>query len=602
MINRIDVNLGGLALKKFNFLNLSQPFESQHSLEIHVRFDDINELLGKSMDSHVSLKELTQKWAGEKVTATIMQGEADTSNNLKEKTKHTFIGIVKGVQIQMNDAVDNTLVIYGVCPTILFKTGSNTRAFSDKTLEDIAGEVIKPFKGLMKAKISPEFKGKIPYITQYQEDNYHFLQRLADTYGEWFYYDGEELLFGKSARTKTKASSLEYRVNLTQMEYELKMMPLTFKAQYYDYLQDEKFEVSSKSETVTLPDFAQLALSKSESTFSEEALKIEFSGDDEQSLISKSVKYNKSKSATGLAVLKGSSTSLEISVGSPIKVKDDIKENGKVIRTDDYGSFIITNIRHYVDSRGFYQNNFEAIPQDIDYPPAAYNVYQPKAETQPAKVIDTNDPEQMGRVKVQFYWQKEGDSTPWLRVANLMSGDGRGVYFVPEIDEVVFVDFEFSNPDLPFVRGSMFTGSSMPGSNLYEKDNMIKGIITKSGNHIIIDDSSGKEAIRIYNKDNKNEVILTLDGEAVISVKSEGKIKLEAKEIEMKADKISMNAKQDWTVETNKGSIEAKAKMQIGGATVNVEGKSQTSIKGNAQLALEGGAQASLKAAMVMIN
>ncbi len=70
----------------------------------------------------------------------------------------------------------------------------------------------------------------------------------------------------------------------------------------------------------------------------------------------------------------------------------------------------------------------------------------------------------------------------------------------------------------------------------------------------------------------------------------------------MKADKISMNAQQEWTVETNKGSIEAQAKLQMGGATVNIEGKSQTSVKGNAQLALEGGAQASLKAAMVMIN
>ncbi|MCE7070801.1 phage baseplate assembly protein V [Dyadobacter sp. CY327] len=602
MINRIDVNLGGLTLKKFSFLSLSQPFDSLHSLEIHVTFEDINDLLGKSIESQVSLKELTQKWAGEKVTATIMQGEADTSNNLKEKTKHTFIGIVKGVQIQMNDAIDNTLVIYGVCPTVLFKTGSNTRAFSEKTLADIVEEIVNPFKGLLKAKISPEFGQTIPYITQYQEDNYQFLQRLAETYGEWFYYDGEELLFGKSARSKTNVANLEYRVNLTQMEYELKLTPLTFKGQSYSYLKDEKFEVSSKDEQVDLQDFAQLALSKSESMFSEEVTDIVFSGHDDESTIRKSIKNNKGKLSNSLAILKGSSTSLEINIGSPIKVKDDIKENGKIIRTDDYGSFIITNIRHYVDSRGFYQNTFEAIPQDIDYPPVAYPVFQPKAETQPAKVVDTNDPEQMGRVKVQFYWQKNGESTPWARVANLMSGDERGVYFIPEVDEVVFVDFEMGNPDMPFVRGSMFTGRALPGSELFQSENNFKGIITRSGNSILIDDSSGREQIRIYNPESRNEVLLSMDNEPHIEIKSDGKIKIEAKEIELKAEKISMNAQQDWTVETNKGSIEAKAKMQITGATVNVEGKSQTSIKGNAQLALEGGVQASLKAAMVMIN
>ena len=602
MINRIDVNLGGLTLKKFTFLSLNQPFASQHSLEIHITFEDVNDLLGKSIDSQVSLKELTQKWAGEKVTATIMQGEADTANNLTEKTSQTFIGIVRGVQIQMNDAIDNTLVIYGVCPTALFKSGSNTRAFFEKSLSEIVEEVIKPFKGLIKAKVSPNFGERIPYITQYQEDNYQFLQRLAETYGEWFYYDGEELVFGKSARGKTKVANLDYRVNLTQMEYELKLVPMNFKGQYYNYFNDEKFEAGSKNENINLPDFAQLALSKSDSTFSDEVLDIGFMGHESTSAVSKSVKNNKSKSANSLAVLKGTSTSLEVNIGSPIKVKDEVKENGRILRTDDYGAFIITNIRHYVDSRGFYQNTFEAIPQDTDYPPVNYNVPEPKASSQPAKVIDTDDPEAMGRVKVQFFWQNGIDTTPWLRVAHLMSSSDQGVYFVPEIDEVVFVDFEFGNPDLPFVRGSMYTGSDRPGSELFRSDNVIKGIITKGGNHIIIDDSDGKEKIRIFNKAIQNEITLSLDGEPVISVKSEGTIKLEAKEIEMKAEKISMNAQQDWTVETNKGSIEAKAKMQIGGATVNVEGKSQTSIKGNAQLALEGGAQASLKAAMVMIN
>jgi uncharacterized protein involved in type VI secretion and phage assembly len=602
MINRIDVNLGGLTLKKFTFLSLSQPFASQHSLEIHITFEDVNDLLGKSTDSQVSLKELTQKWAGEKVTATVMQGEADTANNLKEKTSQTFIGLVRSVQIQMNDAIDNTLVIYGVCPTALFMTGSNTRAFLEKSLADIVEEVIRPFKGLIKAKVSPSYSEPIPYITQYQEDNYQFLQRLAETYGEWFYYDGEELVFGKSGRSRTKVASLEYRVNLTQMEYELKLVPLVFKGQYYNYFKDEKFTAGSKNENIDLPDFAQLALSKSDSTFSDEVLDIGFLGHENDSAVAKSVKNSKSKSANSLAVLKGTSTSLEVNIGSPVKVKDEVKENGKIVRTDDFGSFIITNIRHYVDSRGFYQNSFEAIPQDVDYPPVNYNVAEPKASSQPAKVIDTEDPEAMGRVKVQFFWQKDGETTPWVRVANLMSSEKQGVYFVPEIDEVVFVDFEFGNPDLPFVRGSMYTGSDRPGGDLFQKNNVIKGIITKGGNHIIIDDSDGKEKIHIYNSGNQNEVMLSLDGEPVISVKSEGKIKLEAKEIELKADKISMNAKQDWTVETNKGSIEAKAKMQIGGATVNVEGKSQTSIKGNAQLALEGGAQASLKAAMVMIN
>lgn len=602
MINRIDVNLAGLSLKKFVFLNLTQPFGDQHALELHVRFEDANELLGKSEDNHVDLRELTEKWSGEKITATIKQGEVDSAGNFNEQSNQTFVGIVKGIQIQMNDAIDNVLVLHAQCPTMLFRSGTNTRTFSEQNLSAIVEEIVKPFKGLLKAKISPEFKEQIPYITQYNESNYHFLQRLAETYGEWFFYDGEELVFGKSGRSKTETSSLEYRINLKQMEYELRLSPARFKSGYYNYFHDQKWEVKSDSEKVNLPDFAQTALNKSDQLYSEITLDTKLPVINSEPALSASVKQRKSFATNDLAILKGISTSLKVRLGAPASIKNEIKENEKVIRTDDYGAFIITDIRHYVDSRGFYQNTFEAIPQDISYPPIQYNTTSPVAGPQPALVTDTNDPEARGRVKVRFYWQNSDQSTPWVRVANLMSGKKRGVYFVPEVDEVVFVDFEFGNPDMPFVRGSMYTGSAQPESKLFDSENNIKGIITRSGNTILIDDKEGEERIHIFNPGNKNELLLALGNETTIEMRSEGKIKIEAKEIEMKAEKISMNAQQEWTVETNTGSIEARAKMQVGGATVNIEGKSQTSVKGNAQLALEGGAQASLKAAMVMIN
>ncbi|MCF2518553.1 type VI secretion system Vgr family protein [Dyadobacter sp. CY351] len=602
MINRINVTIGSSTINKFIDLSLSQPFDSHHLLDLHIKVEDVKEVLEKDIAGQLSLREVTQLWAGEKITVKIMQGEVDTSSNFQQKTSLVFIGIITSIQLQMKDAIDNTVVVSGVSPTILFSTGNNTRSFSEMSLSNIVSEVISPFKGFLKAYISPDFSERIGYITQYQEDNYHFLQRLAETYGEWFYYDGEQFIFGKSSRVSSSPASLEYGSNLTQLEYELKLVPMLFKGKHYGYVQDEVSEIKSRDEKAELQDHAQTAFEKSESLFSYENLDISFQSSGSNSALQNAVKNKKSESGNKLAVIKGTSTSLEMRVGSPVTIKDDIIENGNTQRTDDYGLFVVTNIRHYVDSRGFYQNSFEAIPQDIAYPPVDYRIFQPKAETQPAKVVDTNDPEQMGRVKVQFYWQKNGESTPWARVANLMSGDESGVYFIPEVDEVVFVDFEMGNPDIPFVRGSMFTGRALPGSELFQSENNFKGIITRSGNSILIDDSSGKEQIRIYNPESRNEVLLSMDNEPHIEIKSDGKIKIEAKEIELKAEKISMNAQQDWTVETNKGSIEAKAKMQITGATVNVEGKSQTIIKGNAQLALEGGAQASLKAAMVMIN
>ncbi len=129
-----------------------------------------------------------------------------------------------------------------------------------------------------------------------------------------------------------------------------------------------------------------------------------------------------------------------------------------------------------------------------------------------------------------------------------MSGDETGVYFVPEVEEMVFVDFDHGDPDMPFVRGGFFHKNHKPGPKLFEQNNNFKGFITKGGNHILIDDTSGKENIKIYNKESKNELVLSLDGGSHICIKSNGKIKMDADSIEMNAENIIIKAKEDFQV------------------------------------------------------
>ena len=39
--------------------------------------------------------------------------------------------------------------------------------------------------------------GNVAYSSQYEETHYNYLARIAEAYGEQFYYDGEVLHFGK---------------------------------------------------------------------------------------------------------------------------------------------------------------------------------------------------------------------------------------------------------------------------------------------------------------------------------------------------------------------------------------------------------------------
>ena len=57
-------------------------------------------------------------------------------------------------------------------------------------------------------------------------------------------------------------------------------------------------------------------------------------------------------------------------------------------------------------------------------------------------VTNNNDPDKLGRVKVRFPWLSGSTESHWARVATPMAGNGRGLYFLPEVDDEVLVLFE----------------------------------------------------------------------------------------------------------------------------------------------------------------
>ena len=114
----------------------------------------------------------------------------------------------------------------------------------------------------------------------------------------------------------------------------------------------------------------------------------------------------------------------------------------------------------------------------------------PLGETQPARVMDNNDPLKIGRVRVQFPWQEDKNQmTPWIRLIQPHSGAGKGFHFIPEIGEEVLVGFESGNAEKPFVMGTHYNGSET--SSYHSPNNDLKAIKTRSGIENISNDAEG---------------------------------------------------------------------------------------------------------------
>ena len=224
-----------------------------------------------------------------------------------------------------------------------------------------------------------------------------------------------------------------------------------------------------------------------------------------KSRLDKQVEHQKKAIDQAQVLLRGSSDNPGMALGRIIKILG---------QDEHYGSYRVTSVTHTASENGRYQNHFEAVTAEMDvYPNTNFHAF-PRSESQSAIVTENADPEGMGRIKVQFSWQRHmGMSTPWLRIVTPHSGGDKGFHFIPEIGEEVLVGFEGGNAERPYVMGSLYHGGQRPDS-WKTNQNDVKAIRTRSGHTLEFNDSDGAESITLTDKKG-NLIIIDTAGESI---------------------------------------------------------------------------------------
>jgi type VI secretion system secreted protein VgrG len=142
--------------------------------------------------------------------------------------------------------------------------------------------------------------------------------------------------------------------------------------------------------------------------------------------------------------------------------------------------------------------------------------------SQTARVVGPESEEiytdEYGRVKVQFHWDRYGESNEnsscWVRVAQPWAGKNWGAMSIPRIGQEVVVEFLEGDPDRPLITGSVYNAEQMPPWSLPANQTQ-SGILsrsTKSGtaenaNAIRFEDKKGEEQLWLHaEKDQLTEV------------------------------------------------------------------------------------------------
>ncbi len=151
-----------------------------------------------------------------------------------------------------------------------------------------------------------------------------------------------------------------------------------------------------------------------------------------------------------------------------------------------------------------------------------------------AIVIDREDPEGLGRVKLKFPWLAEGEpESSWARIAAPMAGAERGAWLMPEVDDEVLVAFEHGDLRRPYVVGFLWNGVDKPPAKEPERR-----IITTVAGHVLeFDDTEGSERIVLAFKGDVPSI--TLDEQAIeIKFSDSSHIKLTASDLTIVNDTL----------------------------------------------------------------
>jgi len=603
-VSKIEIAIDGKSLKTFSSLSLQQNIFGHHTLEVIFQRDTFEK------EGNLILDESDK----------LLGGEINLKISSENENKNEFTGIITEVSASKTDgSFGGDIVISAQSPDILLDDGEHCRSFENKTLDKIIKQILKEYQFDTKNIKPKTSKDSLPYTVQYKESAYAFLNRLAAKKGEWFFYNGTDLVFGE---LPSKSFKLKYGVDLFHFDFSLKLDDLKFKYTAYDYLKEEVLTSDSGSQKVSkMSDKAKVAYDKSEKLYTHETQSLynnSLSESDAKAHLDSRVKLIKSAQASGLVSLNGSTDNPNLILGCEINITETYGEKDKK-KTKDHGKYIITSISHSCDRTGNYQNNFSAIPVEIEVPPFTSPHAIPFCETQSAKVMDNNDPEEMGRIQVQFSWQQsENTVSPWIRIITPHSGKEQGFYFIPEIGDEVLVAFEGGNAEKPYVIGSLYHGKAKPDT-LFESENNIKAIRTRSGHTIEFIDKDGSEELKIYDFNKENYVItlashskeITIVSQGNIDIKAEGDMSMEATgDMKIKANNIQMDSNQNFDMKTTNMKIDATSEYEAKGTNVKTEANAQMEmkagatmdVKAGAKMTVDGGALLEQKGGLIKIN
>lgn len=335
------------------------------------------------------------------------------------------------------------------------------RLFTDRSAKQVIKQLLGEHRiAFDDAKYGPS--PTRPYIVQSDESDFAFLSRLMEDEGVFYYFRFDEgaapykhrmvlagdtsgYYDGKPFETSFRRDHLLRGLHGLQMGYD--SAPAKVLTHDYD------FQKPGSLSPVTAPSKLDWAAPSGQVYRYAEDYTDSGRGKERADL-------RIQREEAGAVTMKGQGSYVAFAPAARFNVDDprlDPRERRIVVRSVSHDAF-----DPYGRDEGDpeYHQSFEAQPSTQVFRPERSTPRAQSKGPQTAVVLDQNDPEGFGRIKVKFHWDRTGASTAWVRVLQQWAGSEMGAQFVPRPGMEVLVDFIEGRLDRPVVVGCLYNGQN----------------------------------------------------------------------------------------------------------------------------------------------
>ncbi|WP_321813911.1 MULTISPECIES: type VI secretion system Vgr family protein [unclassified Paraburkholderia] len=182
----------------------------------------------------------------------------------------------------------------------------------------------------------------------------------------------------------------------------------------------------------------------------------------------------------------------------------------------------VAGTTHFDGSQGLFLIEIEAQRKSVPFH-SPFEHQKPVMQMQTATVVGPQGQpvytDELGRVKVQFHWDRIGQRTEssscWVRVSHPWAGQGFGMIHVPRIGDEVVVSFLNGSADRPLITGRVANGTNFVQWKLPDNQALSgmrsRDLAGAQANHFVPDDTPGKLQAQVSSDHEESRLVVGYD-------------------------------------------------------------------------------------------